>query len=477
MSKIAEWIEEKLVPKLGVLSNNMYVTCIKDGMVGVMGLAIIGSFFLLIAYPPVPPAWYETSSILKWIANNRSVVLMPFEATMNIIALFSVFGIASVYAKLNNLAPISMNMLSIVAFFMTMKWTPAISRPTLQKTIEVTAENIELLQQISPETITIGQMITTFVGKSQNLGLNIPVEYLGSKGLFVGFLCVFTVGKIMTTFRDRKWTISMPEGVPDAVGKAFDSLLPLLATVSLFGLLHLIPALFPIYFPEGIINLHTLLQKLFFWLPMIIDSYAGAFLVTFFISLFWVAGIHGAAMVNAFVTPVFIQFLHSNSQALINGEPIPHLVTNQFFMAFVWLGGGGATLGLALLMAFIARSQYLKTFGKTVIIPSMVNINEPVIFGTPIVANSYFFIPFILGPLVSMTVAYLAISFELVNRTVATAMWTLPGPIYAFIATGGDWRAFVLFFVNLCLTTAIYYPFFRAYDNKLLAEENTPDSK
>ncbi|MGL5956004.1 MAG: PTS sugar transporter subunit IIC [Brevinema sp.] len=466
-----KWIEEKLVPRLGAISNNMYISCIKDGMVGVMGLAIIGSFFLLIAYPPVPSEWYETNFVLQWIAMHRSVILMPYEATMSLIALFCLYGIATAYAKFNNLAPVSMGMLSGVAFFMTFKWTPAVAKPITQKVVEVTVENLSVLQEISGQTLTIGDKVTSFVGETVNLGLNIPVGLLGSKGIFVVFLCVFTVGKIMRVFRDKKWTIKMPDGVPEAVGRAFDSLLPLLTVVSLFGLLHVIPVFLPQYFPEGIIDLHVILQNLLFWLPMLTDTFFGALLITIFLAGFWVVGIHGAAMVNTFVTPIFIQFLYENSQAFINGEPIPHLVTNQFFMAFVWLGGGGATMGLVILLAFFSRSEYLKTFGKTIGVPTVFNINEPVIFGTPIVANSYLFIPFILAPVVNMIVAYLAISFEMVNRTVATAMWTLPGPIYAFIATGGDWRAIVLFVVNLILSTMIYYPFFRAYDNKLFSDE------
>lgn len=469
---IIDWVEQKVSPIMSKIAANIYLQSVKEGMISVMSLTIIGSFFLLLSYPPIPDAWYESMGAFRWIAAHRTAILVPFRATMSIISLFAIVGTASALAAKTKLHPVSVTILALISFFMTLNWSSA-WKASAFKEVTATAENQGFLQLLLglQEPPVAGTMFSITEGGPTMLGTVIPLDNMGSKGIFVGFLCVFIVVYIFRLFKDNNWTIKMPEGVPDGVSKTFEALLPLLAIVSLFGSLHLIPSLFPKVFPGGIIDLHTLLQKIFFWLPIIINTLPGAMIMILFIGLFWTAGIHGSSVVEAFTLPILLQLFDANANAYISGQPIPYILTNQFYYAFVWIGGGGATLSLTFLMAFFARSQYMKTLGKSSLVPSMVNINEPIIFGVPIVVNPYFFIPFILAPLVCLFVSYTAIRIGLVNPTVAAAPWTFPAPLYAYVATGGDWRAIILVLINIALTFGIYLPFFWAYDSKLLKEE------
>ncbi len=134
-------------------------------------------------------------------------------------------------------------------------------------------------------------------------------------------------------------------------------------------------------------------------------------------------------------------------------------------------GGSGTILGLCILLAFMSKSSFGKTLGKAVIIPSIFNINEPIIFGLPIVLNPYFAIPFVVTPMVTGALTYFAMALHLVSRTIALVPWTLPGPIGAYMATGFDWRAAILSIINIIISVIIYYPFFKVWDKKQLEKE------
>ena len=162
--------------------------------------------------------------------------------------------------------------------------------------------------------------------------------------------------------------------------------------------------------------------------------------------------------------------------AIAAGKAATHIGVEPFLQWFVHIGGSGATLGLAILFCVKAKSKYGKTLGRTTILPSIFNINEPMIFGAPIVLNPMLLIPFIIIPLICATIAWIATSMHLVNCAVTIAPWTLPGPIGAYLACGGDWRAAVLNIILIIISVIIYYPFFKMYDNELLAEEKSKEA-
>lgn len=224
------------------------------------------------------------------------------------------------------------------------------------------------------------------------------------------------------------------------------------------------------------VNLHTVVEKLAAPLVTAGDSLFGVLVPVFLITFFWSFGIHGVSVVGSVARPVWEVYLLNNGEAAAAGEVLPHVAPEPLYQWFIWVGGSGATLGLVIVMILFARSKYLKNLGRTVSVPALFNINEPVIFGLPIVLNPILIIPFIITPIVLAIISYFATSIGLVSPTFIRAPWTLPAPIGAYLATGGDWRAILLVLVNIAISVAIYFPFFKVYDRKMVDLETEEDN-
>jgi PTS system IIC component len=201
------------------------------------------------------------------------------------------------------------------------------------------------------------------------------------------------------------------------------------------------------------------------------NTLPGVLIPIILITFLWVAGIHGVSVVGSIARPIWLVLLDENMAAAAEGAKVlPNIAPEPFFQWFIWIGGSGATLGLVILF-MISKSDYLKRLGRTSILPGICNINEPIIFGAPIVLNPLLGIPFILVPVVNAIISYGAMYFNLVARPVTLPPWTLPAPIGAYLATNGDWRAIVLTLINIAIAVLIYYPFFKAYEKQLINEE------
>lgn len=295
----------------------------------------------------------------------------------------------------------------------------------------------------------------------ENVGFVIPMANLGGHGLFVGMIVSIFSVEILRLCKTKKIMIKMPSSVPTSVARSFEALIPVVLVLTVMTLITVVFG----------VDLHTIVDKVVAPLVKAGDTYLGVLMPVFLITFFWSFGIHGVSVVGAVARPVWEVYLANNSAAVAAGEAIPHIAPETFFQWFVWIGGAGATLGLVIAMLLTAKSQYSKAMAKTTIIPSLFNINEPVIFGMPIVLNPVLIIPFVITPLIGATIAYIATSIGMVNPTYVMVPWTLPAPIGAYLSTGGDWRAVVLVLVNLALSVLIYLPFFKMYDKKLVAQE------
>lgn len=153
------------------------------------------------------------------------------------------------------------------------------------------------------------------------------------------------------------------------------------------------------------------------------------------------------------------------------GSPAPHIAPETFFQWFVSIGGSGATIGLVISGFLVGKAKYTKSITRAVAVPALFNISEPIMFGLPVMMNPFFVIPFLLAPLILCLVSWCAFSWGLVSYMAVQPPWTLPAPIGAFLATGGDWRSIVLCLLNILIATMIYYPFMRMYDRSQLKKE------
>ena len=201
------------------------------------------------------------------------------------------------------------------------------------------------------------------------------------------------------------------------------------------------------------------------------NSLPGVLLTTFTSCLFWSLGVHGNSVVNPIMDPTWYGLMDANRMAFQAGLDLPNIVTKQFIDNFIQLGGSGATLSLAVMMLFFARSTQLKSLGKIAIWPGLFNINEPLIFGMPIILNPVMIIPFILSPLVICLLTYLAMSMGFVAKLNGIAIpWTTPVLISGYLTTGNI-SGLLMQAVGILVSAFIYFPFFKLWDKKMLAEE------
>ncbi|MCK1982574.1 MULTISPECIES: PTS sugar transporter subunit IIC [Peribacillus] len=421
MDKFVAFLENNLSTPMAKLSEQKHLRAIRDGVVSALPFIIFGSLFLIIAFPPVA----ADTALGEWSAKHIAEILIPYRLTMFIMTLYITFGIGYSLSQSYKLDPLSGGLLSLAAFL-----------------------------------FTIG------VKMMDDVGFVLPMTNLGGHGLFVGMLVSIFAVEILRLCKTKNITIKMPDSVPTSVARSFEALIPVSIVLLVMTLITVVFA----------VDLHSLVDKAVAPLISAGDTLPGVLIPVFLITFFWSFGIHGVSVVGAVARPVWEVYLGNNSAAVAAGKAIPHIAPETFFQWFIWIGGSGATLGLVIAMLLTAKSTYSKAMGKATIVPSIFNINEPVIFGMPIVLNPVLIIPFIITPLIGATLAYIATSIGLVNPTYVMVPWTLPAPIGAYLSTGGDWRAVVLVMVNLTISVLIYLPFFKMYDKKLLAQENVVET-
>jgi PTS system cellobiose-specific IIC component len=224
----------------------------------------------------------------------------------------------------------------------------------------------------------------------------------------------------------------MPSSVPPAVSNSFASLFPGALVLMVVWVIRMIVEATPM---ESIPNIITfVLQDP---LSHLNNSLPGAIVVELIICLLWFFGIHGSNTVSGVMMPIWLGAMSQNAAAVQSGKEIPNIVTQQFYDNFIHMGGSGATLGLAFMIAFLSKSKELKTLGKLVVGPAMFNVNEPIIFGMPIVMNYKMVLPFILAPMANVITTYTAMSTGLVAKTMGIMVpWTTPPIISGYLATG-----------------------------------------
>ena len=423
MSKAIEILEEKLVPVAAWIAENKYVNGIRRAFIMMMPLLMIGSLFLMITAFPLPAYQRGMASLLG--ENWKDIFDIPVSATFNLIALFVAFLVAQQLAKQFELDSIAVGLLSLASF-----------------------------------------LILTPLGNTSEFGQVIIFTWLGSKGMFVAMVIGVVTVKIFHFFVKRDILVKMPDGVPPEVIKSFEALIPgtvILATALLLrvGMEH-----------TSYGTIHDFVYKMLA-LPLraLGTSYIGSILTVFAISILWSVGINSGSMVNGFVRPFWLENQAENIAALQAGQPLPHVITEQFF-DMIWMGGAGVTLSLLLAIVIFAKSKHIKSVGAIGIVPGIFNINEPVLFGLPIILNPIMLIPFNIVPIVMVTTQYIAMNIGLVSKPLGVAFpWPTPAIISGFI-TVGDLTGSLMQLANLIIGAMIYLPFLRIIDKASKKEED-----
>ena len=440
--KMTKFMDEKLSTPMARLAEQRHLRAIRDGIISTLPIIIVSSMFLVIAFMPnqMPATW----GISQFIKANIGKILLPYRMGMYILTLYAVFGIGYSLSRSYDLDGLSGGILAELAFLLTIVPT-AIPGPNAA------------VAELAASSADLDQFLTSLPS-----GWHISMGNLGSAGLFVGILAAFFAVEVYRWTQKSNFKISMPPQVPSSVARSFEALTPTAIVLIAVATLTMWCG----------VDVHSFMAKAVAPLISGTDTLGAVIGICLLGMFFWSFGIHGWSIVGSLARPMWVTLLDANTAAYAEGLAIPHIAAEPFYQWFIMIGGSGCTIGLAILFLMKSKSAYGKALGKTAILPSIFNINEPMIFGAPIVLNPVLIIPFLITPIVCAIIGWAATAAGLVNRVVAIAPWTLPGPIGAYLATGCDWRAAVLNIILIILSVCIYYPFFRMYDNTLLAEEN-----
>lgn len=423
MNKFMDFLNDKLVPVAGRIAANKLLSSISTGFSLVLPALIIGAIFSLFSGLQLGPyqEFITSTGIAKFLA-------IPPKVTTDLLSLYAVFGIAYAYTMKNGLPNDGhvAGFLALVAFFI-----------------------------ITPITV---------VGEGFAAVSMLPFSWLGAAGLFMAIFVGLITGWIYSFVVNRNFTIKMPDGVPPTIAKSFSALIPgfIIAIVFLC-----INAFFSIAVGTDPHDwLYSLIKSPLAALSGSIWTYL---FITFLSSFLWFFGLHGGMITMPFSMMLFTQAAVENQTAYMAGSDLPNIITATS-MYITLLGGIGATLSLSLLMSFFAKSTRYKMLGRLSLAPALCGINEPVMFGFPMILNPIMAIPFFIVPLLDGVILYAVTNFGLVSapRLASMAMGT-PVFLDSFMLVG--FAGIVLQVILIIVNGLIYYPFFKIEDNLALRDE------
>lgn len=408
----------KFIEVAGKIGSQRHLKAIRDGFIALIPLIIVGSLTVVINnFPPLGK--FELVTILNDVfgAGNWQVVTGSiWNGTMAVLGLLIAFSIAYQLADSYKINALAAGFISAASYII-----------------------------LAPET-------------ADNLGLKFA--WLGAQGVFIAIVLALLLTELFRVLLTSKLIIKMPVGVPESVEKSFKAIIPAFIILFLVGLLQ---ALMNAFTDESIFEVvYKLIQQPLLGLG---SSLPAAIVVAFLTQLLWFFGLHGTNILGAIIEPIYVPLVIDNAELFREGTSafdVPHIVTKPFLDAFVFMGGSGVTLSLLIAIFIVIRKEKKHPYrevAKIAVPAGMFNINEPVIFGLPIMLNPVMFIPFILNPVILVIVSYTALKVGLVPKTVALVPWSTPPLLSGFLVTGGSWRGVVLQLVNMTIAVLVYMPF------------------
>lgn len=421
MNKFMSMMEKYLVPFANKISANRYLKTISNGSMALLGVIMLGSLFTVVS----SITWEPYQNFLTSTGLGTLFSYVP-DYTIDLLALYMAFSIGYQGAKIFEIKDKAFNAgaISLVCFLL-----------------------------LTPINSTAVEGMTF-----------LNIDYLGAKGVFVALITGIITVKILELFVKKNFTIKMPNGVPSMVMESFSALVPAAVIVFIFALIKL-----------GFANtsFETANNFIYTMLQTPIQSLTGslpAFLVLILIAqLLWFFGVHGSMTVLPILFPVFLGYLAENTAAVEAGGVAPNVI-NFGLYDLACLGGCGATIGLVIVMFFFSKSKRYKAFSKLVLPCGLFGVNEPVVFGMPLMLNVMMLIPFLLTPLVVVTLGYFLIQINVITPTIGVlGAGSLPPLVHGIVQGSLSFGIYEL--VATLISMLLYFPFFKIVDKQAFAEE------
>lgn len=423
----------------GKVNNQKYIIGIKNTFAALLPVIMAGAFATLFS-SVVFDAEIGLAQIesLSFLAELKPIASTINYFTMNFLTIYVVFLLGYEIAKLNKLKGIFPGIIAVISYLV-----------------------------MNPSFINF----TTEDGTSLVINNVLGRQYTNPEGLFLGMIMAVLSIELFTWLgKQDRLKIRMPESVPEAVSNSFSSLVPTILTVTLMATLGF--AINKITGMYAFDIIYSLVQRP---LEGLIQGLPGILLLMLVAQIFWVVGIHGMQMVKPIREPLLLAAIAANTAAFQAGESVPNIVNMPFWDIFMTFGGSGATLGLLIAIFLVSKREDYRQIAKMSFIPGIFNINEPLIYGLPIMLNPILAIPFIITPLITGTIGYFAISIGFAARSVVMVPWPVPAIINGYLSTAGDIGTVITQIICIIVSVLIYLPFVKAANQTAETEAEALD--
>ena len=425
MNKLIAFIE-KGKPFFEKLSRNIYLRAIRDGFIAGMPVILFSSIFILIAF--VPNSWG-----FKWSDEVVAFLMKPYSYSMGILALL----VAGTTAK---------------------SLTDSVNR------------SMEKTNQINYMSTLLAAIVGLLMLAADPIENGLATGFLGTKGLLSAFLAAFVTVAIYKVCVKNNVTIRMPDEVPPNISQVFKDVIPFtLSVVSLYALDLLARHFVGASVAESI-------GKFFAPLFSAADGYLGITIIFGAFAFFWFVGIHGPSIVEPAIAAITYANAEVNLNLLQQGMHADKILTSGTQMFIVTMGGTGATLVVPFMFMWLTKSKRNRAIGRASVVPTFFGVNEPILFGAPLVLNPIFFIPFIFAPIANVWIFKFFIETLGMNSFTANLPWTTPAPLGLVLGTNFQFLSFALAALLIVVDVIIYYPFLKVYDEQILEEERSGKS-
>lgn len=412
---------EKAKPFFEKVSRNIYLRAVKDGFIAGMPVILFSSIFLLIAFVP-------NIFGLEWSEKTISFLMKPYNYTMGILALL----LAATTAK---------------------SLTDAINR------------KLAVTNRINYISTMLAASSSLLILASDPIDGGFSMEFLGTKGLLSAFIAAFIIVNIYRLCVKNNVTIKMPREVPPNISQVFADLIPFALSLILIYALDIL--IRKVSGGNAARAVSLILAPLF----KAADGYVGITLIFGAYALFWFVGIHGPSIVEPAVAAILYANVESNFLLFQAGEHANKILTTGTQYFIVTMGGTGATLVVPFMFMYLTKSKRNKAIGRASFIPTFFGVNEPILFGAPLVLNPTFFIPFVFAPIANVWIFKFFVDVLGMHSFSVNLPWTTPGPLGIIMGTGFGFFSFILAALLLVVDVVIYYPFLKVYDEEILEEE------